>query len=252
MKFHFYFLCIIALLCSNGFAAETSGTVEDDIFQSGNRFVEMGEWDRALESYRTLLDQDVVSADLYQNLAYVYRQMGDPHRSAAWLYRAAELTPRNQRLQTVIENEAEVLDRSGGRVSALMRRTAFYLRTYEWAVVVGILALVAASLYRFRRNRDGILRQPFVIMAALSFIVCVATCMFLAYRIDLLRNPRAIVLKATQLRSGPGERFGVHGELSGGSIIVDGNYRDSGFALIKLPDGNSGYVPEETIEVLAL
>ncbi len=179
------------------------------LFAHGNEAYISGDYQAAIDTYSAIEATGQVSPSLMGNLAAAYRAAGD-EGSAAWAEQSA---------------------------SALAGE--------RWVLVeaVGIVALAGAVFWR-GLSRTGISRRPFRAVIAFALLAVVAGVAGTV--INAKRFGGAIVVAPSPLLVSPFEGAEPTTTLTPGDPVVIERHHQ-GFALVHLPDGTHGWMPDGAV-----
>lgn len=116
-------------------------------------------YDMALMHYRTALDRDGVSSDLYYNLGNTYYRLNDPGHAVISYERALRINPANREARTnlafVRKNLPDKIHDNTSFLESLQQKIIARFSPDAWAwMALGcfVLVLGAAALYLFTSN----------------------------------------------------------------------------------------------------
>lgn len=92
-QFRLYFLSALSLMLTFSVSPPLSAQTESQTYSSANRDFENGNFQEAETKYRSLIQKDLASADLYFNLGSTLYRLDRPGEAALWYRRAIVLDP---------------------------------------------------------------------------------------------------------------------------------------------------------------
>ncbi len=229
-----------------------------DLLEKGNRQYLNGEYEQAVETYRSIIDSGYTSAELYYNLGNAYYKSHDITMALVNYERAKILDPKDTEIQHNLEVAREfVVDRIEVLPEFFLRKAYIgFVKSLDadvWALISAgsfVLALVLLLFYFFSKKM-GIRRLSFW-SAMLFFFLTLSTLLFAAQQNRLItRHNQAIVITpSVTIKSSPDEVSGTDLFLlhEGTKVTVDdklGEWRE-----IVLSDGNRGWLKESDLIML--
>ena len=212
----------------------------------------------AIEQYEAILDAGQESAAIYYNLGNSYYKSENIAKAILNYERALLLNPGDADTRFNLElAKSKTIDKvtptSEVFIVTWVRSLTNMMSEAAWsklAILSFILVLVGLLLYIFGKKLA--VRKVGFIGAVVFILVCVAANLFAdAQKEKLVVRTGAIVMSPTvTVRSTPNESgtelFVLH---EGTKIFVEDNAM-KGWKEIRLEDGNKGWVPTESIEVI--
>ena len=212
----------------------------------------------AIQQYEAILDDGQESAAIYYNLGNSYYKSENIAKSILNYERALLLNPSDGDTRFNLElAKSKTIDKvtpaSEVFIVTWIRSLTNLMSEAAWAklgIVSFILILAGFILYLF--GNKLVLRKIGFIGAIVFVIVCICANLFAdAQKEKLVVRTGAIVMSPTvTVRSTPNESgtelFVLH---EGTKIFVEDNAM-KGWKEIRLEDGNKGWVPTESIEVI--
>lgn len=236
---------------SSGVVVETSKTLADEAYAAGN-------FQRAITLYEQILTNQGEASDIYYNLGNSYYK-GEQIAKAILNYeRALQLAPGDDdirfnldlaRSKTVdkITPLSEVFFITWARDFANLLSSDAWAK---WGIAFFLLFIVAVSVYIF--GHKIAVRKASFFLALLFLAVCIAANVSANYQKgERLNHTEAIVMlptvsvKSTPDKSGT-DLFVLH---EGCKVKIKDNTM-SNWKEIRLPDGNVGWLPAESIEAI--
>ena len=250
MRNKIYSLFIAFIVCVNAFASEFN-------FEKAELAYTAGEYDTALEVYNSALDMGYESADLYYNVANCYFRKGELAASILNYERALKLDPSHEdakhNLEFAVSRTVDNID-SLGSVFLVEWWNAFANITSAnvWAVVTIMLfvaLLVGLSLYIFVRKM-WVRKLGFsVAVIALFFTLISFMASYSRYSVETSKSEAIVFSQTVTIKSSPdssgNDLFILH---EGTKVKIKSTLGE--WVEISTADGNSGWMPASSIEVI--
>ena len=221
-------------------------------FTAGNQAYLDGDYQRAVDNYRRLVDAGVRNPDLYYNLANAYFRLGRKGLAVLFYERTLKLAPGDQAAEFNLRLvRKSLIDKlvmpAGGAVGeppwhGFVRR--FSLDTLTWVFLLLYSLAFLVALWRRLSKRESARRLLFWLNVPLLTLVLLAGLLF-AGRLYLHRKVHhAVVIQpVVQLREGPDRHAKVLVEVHEGlkvRLLAD----SGGFVRVRLSNGVEGYLEE--------
>lgn len=256
---------------------DRSSRVGEEAFAEANRWYEAGEYGRAIDLYRSLLERGVKSPEVFYNLGNAYFKNGQLGKAIVNLRRAQILSPRDDDvrynltfLRSLTRDKQLMAERNPlasallGASAALSLNETLWLVFWIYVLLVvlllmlvfwdtGFVGRVIRALYLLHPLRFGGLRARTVhwIHVGVCGLLLVLASVSLASKV-YARNHRvkAVVLGAeVEVVSGPGTDYTVEFLLHEGTEVLLREDRGD-WAQVELPGGLSGWVPRPVLEAI--
>jgi tetratricopeptide (TPR) repeat protein len=249
MKIKYLFIVLIYSICSV-FAGQFQ-----DLIERGNEAFKNSEYEKAIEIYNKIIDQNVESAEVYNNIGDANFRLGRIGSAILYFEKALKMAQDdediNYNLQIV---NARTVDRINELpevwIVDLWNSIVVSLSIYSWSAIV-ILAYLAfltvIGLYVLTRNFK-LRKISFFTGSALFPVLIIVTIMFIA-KIDretsseygiLIENTIAVKLSPDEKSD---DAFVIH---EGLKFAIEDSF--SNWAKIKLADGKIGWIPLSAFE----
>lgn len=222
-------------------------------YSAGNQAYLDGDYQRAVENYRRLVDAGIRSPNLYYNLANAYFRLGRKGLAVLFYERALQLDPGNEaakfNLRLVRKSLIDKLVMPvGGAVGeppwhSFVRR--FSLDGLTWLFLSLYTLAFLVALWRRLSKRESARRLLFWLNVPLLTLVLLAGLLF-AGRLYLHRKVHhaVIIQPVVQLREGPDRHAKVLAEVHEG-LKVRLLAESGSFVRVRLSNGVEGFVQEE-------
>jgi tetratricopeptide (TPR) repeat protein len=241
-------LCILSCSGLSLFAGET-----DDIFRQASTLYETGQYQKAILLYESIIEQGHVSGNLYYNIGNCYFKQNELGKAILNYERARRLMPRDADLRANYDYAVSLvkephLEAADFWMVRLARRvfSAFTIdeMTFIASVFFAVLLFLAALFIS-----QKIPKRLFVVVMVIGGLILVLIITQIAGRVERLESEAVIVAEEVDARFGPFERATVHFSLYEGMKLVI--IEKKGFWYkVERSDGNTGWIPKETAEIV--
>lgn len=257
-KLVIYVICLVAAVQASATPDSLAVKPHQDIlahWEVGNRFYIDGDYEKAIEEYRAIVDGGHYSVHLYYNLANAYFKAGNIGNAILFYHRALRLAPANDDIRhNLALAEAQTKDRIAEVPEFFLNRWMRTLRNTMNCTAWSILSIVSFALLAtfgliFLLSRRIATRKVGFYGALVALLCFVATTSFaVSSRSDILVRDRAVVLSsAISVKSSPDraatEIFVLHEGTLLRIISSWGDWRE-----VSIADGKKGWVKAKQIE----
>lgn len=251
---------IVAALCLlvSGLAVCTAGDSSfDSLFQLGNQHYTAGDFSLAKDAYQTLIKQGCNDPAVLYNLGNSFLKTGDIGRAMVNYRRAARIRPGDMDIRANLELARTLVSKpiEDETATGLFHGVLIAAETFGapaltgfvgflWLVLFGLL--IAGIVARRKRLRRRFFRGVWA-----AAVVCIIMMTLLGTLIVDREFTRHAVAVGDPViaRSGPGEHFtDVYEQQPGYEMVV--RREQSGWMEVMLPNGYTGWVPRNTVEIL--
>ena len=226
-------------------------------WNAANELYAQGDFTTALDSYLAIEQSDMVSADLYYNIANCYYKLGDIPHSVLYYERALKLNPHHADARNNLEiAQASVQDRIDSVPRFILAQwidnLKYLMSSDGWAwLTVALFALVLLLLTGFRQFGSLSARKASFVLACVLFVLTLCSfSLALSQRADAISDKGAVVMSpVSSVKSSPGTSgtslFIIHeGTVLEVKDVVGDWYR------VSIADGREGWVPAADIEII--
>lgn len=241
----------LLLLLSLGFAASAQD------WNIANELYAQGDFTTALDNYLAIEQSDMVSADLYYNIANCYYKLSDIPHAVLYYERALKLNPHHADARNNLEiAQASVQDRIDSVpkfiLAEWMDNLKYSMSSDGWAwLTIALFALVVLLMTGFRQFGSVSARKASFVLACVLFVLTLCTfSLSLSQRADALSDKGAVVMSpVSSVKSSPGTSgtslFIIHeGTVLEVKDVVGDWYR------VTIADGREGWIPAADIEII--
>lgn len=229
----------------------------DALWERANHLYSAGDWNGAVATYDSIVNEGWESAPLYYNLAGAHFKAGSRGEAILNYHRAQRLAPSDDDIaynlayvESFVKDKIEVvpefaLNRWMGRVKSVMSADAWGVLAL---VMLGVM-LVALGFFLLALRR-GIRKVGFVVAVVSLVIVVGSVCFGSAARKALVSDNEAVVLstaaavKASPEKTGK-DLFILHEGTKVEVLDAFGEWSE-----IRIADGNEGWIRTSAIEVI--
>jgi tetratricopeptide (TPR) repeat protein len=257
-RFFVYILCLMAVAQASATTETLATESHSDVlahWEVGNSSYVNGDYAKAIEEYRAILDGGHYSVRLYYNLANAYFKAGDTANAILFYHRALQISPADEDIRhNLALAEAQTKDRIAEvpelfitrwvrTVRNLMSCTAwsiFSIVSFALLVAFGLVFLLARGIANRKLGFWGAFVALLLFVASTSFAV--------SERNEILTRDRAVVMSsALSVKSSPDrsatDLFVLH---EGTLLRIISTWGD--WSEISIADGKKGWVESKSIE----
>ena len=249
MKHIFYILVFLFGIVS--FAQNTS------VFDQANVLYNDGNYTEALSKYKSIVEQDEHSAELYYNMANAHYKLNDIAPSIYYYEKALLLKPNDKEILNNIAyaknmtiDAIEIIPEVGfSRLIKNATNTMVFDNWAKLAIALVVLFVLLFLMYYFSQS-TGKKRLAFItsVSSLISAFIALAFA-FNSYGLEQKDQPAIVFAQESQIKSEPNlrsnEAFKIH---EGTKVQVIDTV--SNWSQIKLSDGKTGWVASDDIKML--
>ncbi len=209
------------LVCS---VATTSVASPADEFAKANQYYEEKDFDSAIQTYTTVLNQGMESASLYFNLGNAYFKKGNLGQAIVNFLRAKRLNPSDE---DIIHNLAFAKQFSRVQMEGVQLNPiktlfvsivdSYRLDTLAWASSGCFVLLVLFLIVRFGVGVSNAATRLGIVLSLLALVMSVSLTTF-KYRHDFLTRRGVITTEEAPVQTGPTDQSDI--ELQGAPGLV--------------------------------
>lgn len=249
MKRHVF--VFIFLLSTFGFGQNTA------LFEKGNSLYNQGQYEEAIDVYKTILETKTHSAELYYNLGNAYYKLNKVAPSIFYFEKALQLAPNDGDIKNNLAfarnmtiDAISPLPESG--VGKFIKNITNFMTFDGWAKTSVILVCCFVVLFLFYYFAYSTFRKRLAFigsMVALMLVVITLTLAFHKFNLDKKDKPAIVFIQESKVRTEPNSRSEESFTLHEGTKVQILDTIKS-WTRIQLPDGKTGWIPEEDIKAL--
>jgi len=248
-----YSLFVIFLFGSNTFFAQDG----DALFKSGNDHYANARYQEAIDDYKKILDQGLVSAALYYNLANAHYKLNNVGETVYYFEKALQLSPADADIRN---NAAFAENMKIDAIEKLPENTLkkwvdavlSWLTFDGWARTSIIAMILFVLLFLGYYFSFGTLRKrSFFITSSLALLITIVSVSFAytSFTKAQLDQPAIIFVPEVEIKSEPNlgsaTAFTLH---EGTKVMVLETI--SAWKRIQLADGQVGWIPDTDLKLL--
>ena len=246
-------ITILLFCCMSAFGLSQNS----QIFEEANTLYNDGKYAEAIDKYKSILDSDMHSAELYFNLGNANYKLNNIAPSIYYYEKALQLQPNDEDIknnlafaQNMTIDEIDTVPIVGfSRIANNFVRT-FNVDTWAKIAVGGVILFVLLFLMYHFSYATSKKRIAFVVSIISLFIACFSVAMaFQKNTLDKRDNPAIVFAQESKIKSDPNptseEVFRLH---EGTKVQVLETYDD--WMKIQLSDNSTGWIPAVDIKLL--
>lgn len=247
------FLTIVLLLVTAAGYSISHTEMKD----SAISYYTASEYEKALEIYLSIIEENYESAALYYNIANCYFKLNDIPNAILWYERAKLLKPSDR---DILQN----LEIANNYIKDFVepRQKIFYLIWYErvlnlfntnqWALVslmLFILLLFFVGVFLF--SRSVAIKKSSFVLGIISLVLSILSLSFsLQQKHNKYNNNHAIIFSYSLVKSSPSEESTNLFEINKGlKVEIIETFNDR--ANIRLEDGKQGWIKKKNYEEIS-
>jgi len=229
----------------------------DSLFVQANKSYQQEDYLKALEMYMEIEDQNVVSSELFYNMANVYYKTNKVAHAIYYYNKALSIEPNNKDILFNLEfakrmtlDNIEELPKS---VSQKFRDSIVLKFTYNtWAIISVSFAFLFATLFLlYHFSYSTSIKRIYFITSGITVILVSLSFLFSYQNYRYVTNARTAIIFAqqSQVKSAPTKSSEVNFELHEGTKVFVLESLDN-WVKIKIADGKMGWIEEEDMKEL--
>ena len=246
---------IFFLMFIVGFAAQAQNL--DSLFVQANKSYQQEDYLNSLELYTAIENQNVVSGELFYNMANVYYKTNKVAHAIYYYEKALSIEPNNKDILFNLEfakrmtlDNIEELPKS---VSQRFRDNIVLKFTYNtWAVISVSFAFLFAILFLlYHFSYATSLKRIYFITSSITVIMVSLSLLFSYQNYQYATSTRTAIIFAqqAQVKSAPTKSSEVNFELHEGTKVFVLESLDN-WVKIKIADGKIGWIEEDNMKEL--
>jgi len=246
--------CIHIFILLNSFI---SFSQTEEAFESANAAYADDEFKKAEQLYKSILDQGLVSSELYFNLGNAYFKMNDLANAIYHYEKALQYNPSDADIKENLkiantQTIDKVKDAPESNFRSFMYSVTHALKLNTWAWVSIFLSFIFGVLMilYFRSSAVKLKRRNFS-LAIIFLILAIASLIFGRFQNQLQQEQSYAIIFENQLPVlvEPNPRSNINFELNKGTkVILGSTFRD--YTEITLSDGSEGWVKTSAFKKL--
>ncbi|WP_299014695.1 tetratricopeptide repeat protein [uncultured Polaribacter sp.] len=238
-------------------AHSVTGQHVDSLFVTANTLYKNGELEKAIETYKAIEKQELISSELYYNLGNAYYKLNKVGPTIYYYEKALKLNPLNEDVRNnLIFAKRLALDNIEDVPKTVLQKfNANYLQKLsynQWAVVCVVLSFLASLLFLlFYFAENPSLKRIYFTASSIGFIALIFSVFITYNQYNFAKNNKEAIIFAekTEIRNAPTlnseEVFTLH---EGTKVIVLDAIDN--WKKIKIADGKQGWIIASEIKEL--
>jgi tetratricopeptide (TPR) repeat protein len=228
-----------------------------NLFEQGNKAYNAEDFEGAISTYEKILETGQHSAELYFNLGNANYKLNRPGPSIYYFEKALLLSPDDKE---ILENLAYAQNMTldafvpmpENDLSNFYKNTVGLLSFEQWAYVsiaMMLLFILGYLIYHFSALAN---RKRIAFLGGTTALIISVMAVGLAYvrYSEFMADDPAIVFAAEVVvtdapNANGAERFRLH---EGTKVIIEEGFE--GWKKVRIPDGNTGWMPAEDLKAL--
>ncbi|MFN2261101.1 MAG: tetratricopeptide repeat protein [Psychroflexus sp.] len=251
MKMKHLFYIFFLMLNLVGFAQGQNA------FELANEAYADANYEKAIRTYQGILEEGLVSSELYFNLGNAYFKNQDLAKAIYHYEKALQINPgdpdvvenlniaKTQTVDEIEEVPRSKIDRFFESITSW-----FSLHTWAWVSIVFSLVFGLLLVFYFRAILSKS-KRLFFGFSLFCFVLALASFSFASFQLSEAQSENYAIIFQDQVevRVEPNQRSEVDFELNKGTKVELGSsFRD--FQQVILPDGTKGWLQNNTIKKL--
>lgn len=209
------------------------------------KLYQQSNYSKALEVYLTLLEKDPLNPYLHYNIGNCHYKLGNKEMATASYLKAFIINPRMQKnvenLKKVSKETQTVL--FADDIPSILYRVYFLLSDDEIKTTIHLMIFLISAFLLIWIITTRFFKKTIIILAAILAIFIV---WHMLRKNSIFFNP-AVILKETDIYSGPNDRFTVLATIPPANVVTILTEGDS-FTEIGIPEQNiKGWVKNEDL-----
>ncbi|WP_339751382.1 tetratricopeptide repeat protein [uncultured Winogradskyella sp.] len=229
----------------------------NDAFEQANTLYNDGKYAEAIDTYESVLNSDVHSAELYFNLGNANYKLNNIAPAIYYYEKALQLSPNDKDIennlafaQNMTIDAIEKVPQVG--FSRIINNIVIYFNTDIWAkfaIVFVFVFVLLFLMYHFSYSTSR-KRVAFVVSILSLFLACFSVVMaFQKEHLDKIDNPAIVFTQESRVKSEANQQseevFRLH---EGTKVQVLETYEN--WNKIQLSDNSTGWIPSKDIKLL--
>jgi len=232
-----------------------SASAQNDEFTMAEKFYEEKDYESAIRMYRSLLNQGVVSANLYFNMGNACFKNGDLGHAVLYYLRAKRLAPDDRdiidnlefaRKFARVQMEGVELNPIYTFFTSLV--DSYRLDTLGWVTSVFFVLFVIVLCFRFGLGFNNFLLR-FSMIATLVLFLGMASLSAFKYRITYLVPKAVIIVEQSEVLTGPSEQSDIEFEGAPG-LVVEILSESADYYQVLFENKRRGWIKKEMVTVI--
>ena len=229
----------------------------NDLFGQGAGFYSEGRYYEAIESWKQLYSDGIVTAELCYNLGNAFYKVSDISGAILWYERARRIAPLDENILHNLELTRErTVDRFDEIPELFLTRwfktLSLLISSNTWAAIsLFLFTLSVSGFLLFFLTRSYVLGRSAITTAIAALVISLFSVLMAYNNKSLLTSQNSAVITSSVVTglSSPGEGanelFVVHE-----GTMVEITEKVSEWYEVRLPDGNIGWIRQNSVEII--
>ncbi len=256
-KKHIFATFVLLLVCFGipKSYAQNNNNIASALFDSANYQYSKGNYEKAIQLYKSIIDTNTEAAALYFNLGNAYYKSNQIGLAILYYEKAKKLSSKDEDLEhnlmlANLKTEDKINPLPELFITNWLRNIANLMSEKSWSIACIVLLCSSLVMFAFYFSSHAVIFKKIFFYAALLLFVKAIVSFFLAqYQYSHLNtNNSAIVINPSSTINGsPSEKSTKLFILHEGTKVSITN-EDKDWMEIKLANGNVGWVKKKDIE----
>lgn len=245
-----FFICVL-MVSSFGLAQN------DQLFEEGKNAYKAENYQKAINSWKKIVDNGKESSNLYFNLANAHYKLNNVGPSIYFYEKALQLTPNNNDIKNNLafaENaRIDAIEPLPKTIFAKWYNSIAGIFNYsDWAIISVMCSFLFVALFLFYYFSDSERRKRALFTTAsvmLVFLIVAVVMAFQTYKDVQMDRPAILFAETSIVKSEPNlgsdDSFTLHEGTKVQIIAVDNKW-----VRISLADGRDGWLPKNDLKEL--
>ena len=229
----------------------------DSLFVQANKSYQQEDYLKALELYNEIESQNVISGELFYNMANVYYKTNKVAHAIYYYEKALRIEPNNRdilfNLQFAKRMTLDNIEELPKSLSQKFREFVVLKFTYNvWAIISVSFAFLFAFLFLlYHFSYSTSVKRIYFITSGITVIFIALSLLFSYQNHKYITNTRTAIIFAqqVQVKSAPTKSGEVNFKLHEGTKVFVLESLDN-WVKIKIADGKMGWIEEEDMKEL--
>ncbi|MCL7752413.1 tetratricopeptide repeat protein [Polaribacter sp. Z022] len=245
-------ILFLLLIIANSVTAQNV----DSLFVSANNLYKNGKFQKAIDLYKKVESQELVSSELYYNLGNSYYKLNKVGPSIYYYEKALKLNPLNDDVKNnLVFAKRLALDNIEELPQTVLQKfNANYLQKLsynQWAIVVVVFSFLGSLLFLLFYFAEVPSKKRFYFVTSIACFIILLSSLFITinqYNSSLANKEAIVYTEKTDVKNAPTlnseDVFTLH---EGTKVIVLDSVDN--WKKIKIADGKIGWIIAEDIKL---
>jgi tetratricopeptide (TPR) repeat protein len=247
-------ILFLVLIIANTISAQNA----NDLFSSANDLYKNEKFEKAIERYKEIESQGLISSELYYNLGNSYYKLNKVGPSIYYFEKALKINPLNEDVKNnLVFAKRLALDKIEELPKTVFQKFNInYLQQLsynQWAIVIIVFSVLGSLLFLLFYFADTpFIKRIYFVTSSLSFILLITALIITFNQYSISKNNKEAIVFAeeTEVRNAPTFNSEEVFTLHEGTKVLVLDAIDS-WKKIKLADGKIGWIIADDIKLLS-